>query len=200
MSAAVPVGGLAGEAEVAPGVAGAAGFGVGQRQAELQLTPPGQLLAAGVGVEQGGRVGKDVLGGVELCRAAVDVGVVPGRDGESSGVLGVGRGGHGPVRGQPHELSGGLEGEEQLGQVIDAGLLEQRGPAMVAGQGAGGGVGGGEQVGQNGGHRGAVHLRAMPHAPRLVNPRGERTNRRLLGRRDADSVDHSGGHGAHRVK
>jgi hypothetical protein len=160
------------------------------------LAPSGQLLAASVGVEQAGRVGKDVLGGVELRRAAVDVGVIPGRDSDSGGVVGVDRGGHGAIGGQPHKLFGGLEGEEQLSQVVDVGLLGQRSLAALAGQSAGDGVGGGEQVGQDGGHRGAVRVRAMPQRPRLVNSRGERSNRRLLVRRDANSVDHGCGYGA----
>ncbi|MGH3754760.1 MAG: hypothetical protein ACRDRP_19090 [Pseudonocardiaceae bacterium] len=56
MGAAVAV---AGEVDVPPGLASAAGFGVGQRQAKLKLAPPGQLLAAGVGVKQVGRCGED---------------------------------------------------------------------------------------------------------------------------------------------
>lgn len=67
------------------------------------------------------------------------------------------------------------------------------------GQGTGDGVDVGEQAGQNGGHRAPVRRRAMPQDPRLVDPRGQRSQRWLLGRRGTDSGDHGGGHSAGRV-
>lgn len=79
------------------------------------------MLAAVVGAKQAGCRGEDVLGGVELRAAAVDVGVASDRDSDDG--RGVGSGGHGTIGDRPHESFGRLEGEEQLRQVTMSSVL-----------------------------------------------------------------------------
>ncbi|MGH3793219.1 MAG: hypothetical protein ACRDQ9_20925, partial [Pseudonocardiaceae bacterium] len=70
-------------------------------------------------------------------------------------------------------MFGGLEGEEQLGQVVDPGLLGQRDPTGVASQGAAGGMSIGEQGWKDEGSR--DHLPVSEGGDRMAVRHGKPT-------------------------